>query len=178
MNSRISAEQLVRLKSGDRKAFEEIYYELHLAIYNYSYSYLRNSKICEETTADVFVTLWQKKNIIDPNSAIEAFLFKVARDKSLNHLKKIARDKQLKNEFLENYLTHNEKSVERQFIEQEDLSVIYASISKLPPKQQRVFKLRYLDGMSYKEIAERLNLSVNTVKAHLLQARRSLSDQF
>lgn len=175
MNSRISVKQIARLKSGDRKAFEEIYYELHSTIYNYCFKYIRNSKLCEEITADTFVILWQKRNIIDAESAVEAFLYKVARDKSLNHLKKIARDSQMKTEFLGNYLELQERSVERKYIEKEDLSLVEVAISKLPTKQQQVFRLKYLDGLSYKEIAQKLDVSVNTIKAHLRQARRYLS---
>jgi len=61
--------------------------------------------MAEEATADVFITLWKKRSIIDPNLPIQSFLFKIAKDTAYNYLKKIASNARLKQAYLESYPT-------------------------------------------------------------------------
>jgi len=176
LKSTITSKQLNSLKSGDHKAFEAIYHALHRRVYNYCLGFVREHKIAEEVTADVFIILWQKKEILDPSLPVESFLYKVARDKSINCLKKIATDQKLRTNYINDYIKNSERSGEALLIDKENLSLIDIAITKLPPQQQRIFRMRYLKEKSNQEIANELNISVNTVKAHLQKARRSLSD--
>lgn len=177
MKTVITSQQLSAFKSGDRKAFEEIYNTLHPQIYSYCNRFLRDAELAKEASVDVFVVLWQKRNIIDSAHPIEAFLYKVARDRSLSYLRKVAANNKMKEKYIAEYQASNEGDDASAQRDQASLSFLKTKIAKLPAQQKKIFNMRYLEGLNNQEIAEDLAISINTVKSHLLQARRFLRDQ-
>lgn len=133
--------------------------------------------MAEEATADVFITLWKKRSIIDPNLPIQSFLFKIAKDTAYNYLKKIASNARLKQAYLESYPTIDLKNGEVLFLEKEQLIQVEKVIETLPPKRLEVFKLRYYEGLDNNSIAEQLGISINTVKVHLAKSRLYLKEK-
>ena len=162
---------LMALKNGDATSFKWIYTQYYSQIYYYSLKFIQNEIMAEEATADVFITLWKKREIINPKLPIQAFLYKIAKDTSYNYLKKIASNARLKQQYLENYPTIKIKNGEVLFLEQEQLELVNEVIQTLPPKRLEVFKLRYYEGLDNKTIANQLDISINTVKVHLAKAR-------
>lgn len=133
--------------------------------------------MAEEATADVFITLWKKRIIIDPNLPIQAFLYKIAKDTAYNYLKKIANDARLRQEYLNNYPIIELKNGEVLFLEKEQLAQVEKVIETLPPKRLEVFKLRYYEGLDNPKIATRLGISINTVKVHLAKSRLYIKEK-
>ncbi len=133
--------------------------------------------MAEEATADVFIVLWKKRTIIKPKLPIQAFLYKIARDTAYNYLKKIAADARLKQQYLENYPIVDLENGEVLFLEKEQLELISQVIETLPPKRLEVFKMRYFQGLDNKKIAEKLGISINTVKVHLAKSRLYLKEK-
>ncbi|MEM6343643.1 MAG: RNA polymerase sigma-70 factor [Bacteroidota bacterium] len=168
---------LLQLKSGDKRGLEYVYSQYYGRIYAFCHRFFRQSQLTEEATADVFIKLWQRREQIDPALNILAFLFKIAKDISLNYLKKVARDDRLKSEYALRYLIDNAKSGEQQLIAQEELEIYLNMIDRLPPKRKAIFKMRYEESMDYQSIADRMNISPNTVKVQLIKARQYLKLQ-
>ena len=168
---------MVALKRGDANSFKWIYAQYHSTIYYYVLKFLQQEAMAEEATADVFIRLWKKRDIIDPFLPIQAFLYKIAKDTAYNYLKKIANDARLRQEYLNNYPIIELKNGEVLFLEKEQLAQLEKVIETLPPKRLEVFKLRYYEGLDNPKIAERLGISINTVKVHLAKARLYLKNQ-
>ena len=168
---------LVALKKGNTNSFKWIYDQYHSLIYYYTLKFLQEETMAEEATADVFITLWKKRIIIDPNLPIQAFLYKIAKDTAYNYLKKIAADARLKQQYLENYPIIELKNGEVLFLEKEQLAQVEKIIETLPPKRLAIFKLRYYEGLDNNKIAQQLGISINTVKVHLAKARLYLKEQ-
>ena len=133
--------------------------------------------MAEEATADVFITLWKKRTLIDPNLPIQAFLYKIAKDTAYNYLKKIAANDRLKQVYLKNYPLIDLKNGEVLFLEKEQLEQLNQIIETLPPKRLEVFKLRYHKGLDNNTIAQQLGISINTVKVHLAKSRLFLKER-
>ena len=175
MNKAPLYHHLVTFKEGDINSFKWIYNQYYEQIYFFSLNLIQQKSMAEETASDVFITLWKKRGIIDPNKDIKAFLYKIARDTAWNVLKKIANDKRLAQEYVDNYLLLYQDieltSGESLCLEKEQLSLIHEVIETLPPKRLEVFKLRYFEGLNNIKISQKLDISVNTVKTHLLKAR-------
>lgn len=177
MKREITYHQLIDLKNGDAESFKKIYAQYHSLIYYYVLKFVQLEPSAEEATADVFITLWKKRALINPNLPIRAFLYKIARDTAYNYLKKIATNAQLRQQYIENYPSIELKNGEVLFLQKEQLILINKIIETLPPKRLKVFKLRYHEGLDNKKIASRLGISVNTVKVHLAKARLFLKDR-
>jgi len=167
----ITYHHLSGLNRGDPECFRRIYDAYHSLIYYYTLKFIQLENLAEEATADVFIILWKKRALIDPNSTIQAFLFKIAKDTAYNYLKKIATDARLKEKYLEKYPCIDIKNGEVIFLEKEGLAQLNGIIDTLPPKRLEVFKLRYQEGFDNQRIAQELGISINTVKVHLAKAR-------
>lgn len=165
---------LKALQRGNQESFHWLYDEYKEVIYYYCLKFIRIENIAEEATADVFITLWKKRLVIDPNRTIAPLLYKIAKDIAYNYLKRIASNERLKQIYLDRYPVIFTKNGESLFIEQERREEMHQIISTLPPTRKKIFKMRYYEGKDNQTIAELLNISPNTVKVHLTKARHHL----
>ncbi|MDB4539489.1 sigma-70 family RNA polymerase sigma factor [Saprospiraceae bacterium] len=177
MKKEITYNQLEALKHGDSDILKVIYTQYHSVIYYYTLKFIQLETMAEEATADVFITLWKRRAVIDSNLPIQAFLYKIAKDMAYNYLKKIASANRLKQQYLENYPVLELKNGEALLLEKEKMTLISHVIETLPPKRLEIFKMRYYEGLDNNTIAKRLGISINTVKAHLAKARLNLKDK-
>lgn len=170
-----------KLKLGDISSFKLVYNEFHSQIYFYSLKLVQQETIAEEITGDVFLTLWNKRAIIDPSLPIQHFLYKIAKDISYNYIKKLKRDASLYQAYINNHTFAHEiielKNGETQYLEKEHLMLVNEVIESLSPKRLEIFKLRYFENQDNKKISQKLGISINTVKAHLVQARTFLKEK-
>lgn len=133
--------------------------------------------LAEEATSEVFLTLWKKRSIIQTDGSIQPFLYRIAKFKAYDYLKKIATDKQLQEQFYLSHSNFNFKSGERLLIEKEQLNAINKLLDTLPPQRKTIFKMRYFEGKDNRTIADQMQISINTVKVHLAKARHYLKQQ-
>ncbi|MCB0566289.1 MAG: RNA polymerase sigma-70 factor [Phaeodactylibacter sp.] len=175
MREEVKHQHLKALVQGNEQSFRWLYDYYHQKIYHYSLRIVRLKPLAEEATADVFVIIWKKRRQLDPLMPFEPLLYKIAKDMAYNYLKKIAVDNRLKENFLNqsNDLKNN-KSGEIIFLEKEALLAIHEIVENLPQKRKEIFKLRYYEGLNNQFIAQKLNISVNTVREQLARARQFL----
>lgn len=165
------------LKNGDHNGLRWVYTKYFRVIFLYCKKLIGEEALAEEAAAEVFVTLWKKRAIINTDQTIQPFLYRIAKFTAYDHLKKIANDQRLREQFLLNHELIHSKSGEHLLIEKEQLEVINRLLDTLPAKRRAVFKMRYLEGKDNKAIAEQLQISINTVKVHLVKARHHLKEQ-
>ena len=158
---------LINLTTGDKKAFVWFHKRYQTKVYSYVLKFIKDKEIAEEITSDVFVKLWQKRTSIQTDTPIDGLLFKITKDYCLSYFRKIARNKKLRQEFINNYIEHHANNVEDEIYYKEGLELASEAIKKLPPKCRLVFQLRYFNDLSLQQIAEELNISKNTVQNHL-----------
>jgi len=136
-----------------------------------------DKQIAQDTVQDTFVKFWSKRNDIDSNVNIKAYLFTAVRNKALellrrdkmkeSHADKIAHLESLRND--DNAEAEAEKYVR--------LERIHAAIKTLPPKCQEVFSLSKINGLSYQEIADYKGISVKTVENQVVRALKLLREK-
>lgn len=177
MNNDDLTHHLKKFKRGNKDSFRWIFDRFHPVIYQYCTKLLLQKTLAQEATTDVFVKLWQKSEIIDSDHTILPLLYKIAKDTAYNYLKKIARDNRLKQRFVENYVLIDIKDSEMLLIEKEEWNVLSRIIETMPDRQQQIFEMRFWDGKSNSIIAEELDISLNTVKAHLAAGRKFLKQK-
>lgn len=176
LHKELKYRHLQALKNGDKKSFRWVYDQYHQLIYYYCLKLLRQNTLAEEATADVFVTLWQKRQIVKPEGAFTPLLYKIAKDIAYNYLKKTAADNRLKLAFLRSVPSRHSQDGEAILIGTEAVEAIHSIVESLPAKRKEIFKLRYYEGMNNQAIARHLDISVNTVREQLARARRFLKE--
>jgi len=149
------------------KRYFEILFETHFEdLMTFVYSYVRDHEISKDIVHDAFMALWKRREVLDTSLYPKAYLYKLARNMALNYLRhqKVI----LTNE--QSIITH-EKEV-RQDMDDYDksLDLLAMYVKKLPEKQREVINKCFVEGKMYKEIADDLGISINTVKTHLKRA--------
>lgn len=149
------------------KTFDETYDSL----YHYAVSFINDQDSAKDIVHDAFVYAWNNKENLDFSKSIKPYLLKIVRNYSLNHIRN--RDIRKKHEsFLINELDHN-YSIDYEEHDQ-TIKKITKVIDNLPHQCKTVFKLNIYEGKKYREIAEELDISINTVKTHISKALKTL----
>lgn len=160
---------------NDQQAFKQFYQLLFFKLYQFAYSYVHSKENAEEVVNDVFLNLWQKRTTLYTISNINVYLYVAVKNASLNYLRKNIQTLPLSIDDLTVHHIHLAPNPESILINHELQSRIRQAIDQLPPRCKIIFKLIKEDGLSYKEVASILEISVKTVDAQLYIALKKLS---
>jgi len=166
---------LQRLKKGDTKAFLQIYNRYHLILYVYVLRFVKIPSLAEDVVQDVFLRIWEVRQGIKPELCFTGYLYHISRNRVFKLMKKIANEQELRNHVmiqLSGILENREVEQKLQWHKYEDF--LQQAISLLPPQRKKVFKLCREEGRSYEQTANKLGISRNTVKEHMVLAMRSI----
>lgn len=168
-------QELVRfMQNGDERVLTEIYNRYWDKMLAVAFNRLGNQEEAEECVQDVLYKFWNlRTDFFLTKVDLSNYLARAIRNQSFNILDRRYRER-VKSETYTPAKDINLLSPERQLIIRELQEQIDNSINALPPQCQLVFKLSRQDGLSNKEIAEKLNLSENTVKSHIKKANRDI----
>lgn len=169
MKTTHSNTELVKLlKKGDLSAFDAIYKKYSRRLYGFIFRYVKQDSDTEEIVQEVFLKIWQSRDKINIYSSFESFLFTIAHNATVNLLKKRATEhkyvehvkaiQQIENSYELTDEIHY-KELEQRF---------HGLLNELSPRQKEIFQLSRDEGLTHKEIAEKLGISQNTVKNHLV----------
>lgn len=151
--------------------FEDIYIKYYPKLVRFSREYVLQAADAENIVQDCFVYLWEQKDKISSISNLNAFLFRLVKNKCVDFLrhKIMAEDKKenMQNILLQEYqfkLQSIESFDNNSLSDMEIEQIIEKAINSLPDKCRDIFILSKIEGLKYEEIAERMNLSPNTVR--------------
>ncbi|TDW19785.1 RNA polymerase sigma factor (sigma-70 family) [Breznakia blatticola] len=172
MNERIDVSVVRRLQNGDMGALEEIYSFYKGPLYYYALSILRNPADAEEVMQDVICTVQTKINQLRNSESFHFWLFSIAGNECKGKLRAKDRIIQPNEEHNIEDVVIAPDSPEKEFDDLNILNVILASFQKLSDTYKETAELRFLGGLSMKEIAEKLDVSPSLVKSRLYDIRQ------
>lgn len=162
-------ELLAQVANGNEKAFEWLVNRFSDILGAYIFRLTHSREITEEIVQDVFLKIWNARQMLPGVGNFHAWLYVVSKNQAISALRKAIRERAGKE-----LITHNLWDQDDNSWEDEKLSAIEKAIAQLPPQQKKVFTLSRHDGLSYKEIAEQMHLSTETVKKYLQIATQSI----
>ena len=169
--------QIKRWLQKDEKAFEQIFHYYYPRLYRYAFRYLKNEFWAEELSMEVLARVWERKSAITHAETFENYLFTAARNHLINHWQRKI-DGLLSLETLPAEVADipgKNASAESDPVLAKELETLYHdSLSHLPPQRRLVFLLHRNDHLSYKEIAQKLDISPKTVENHIGAALKQL----
>lgn len=164
-----------KIGAADQAAFTQLYLHFIKKLTQFSISIVRSREIAEELVEDVFVKLWANKERITEINNITVYLYVAVKNRSLNALSQKAK------ELIVAPFDHLDMPVDRQMANPYELMIttemlvrMQNVIDALPPRCKMIFKLVREDGLRYKEVAEILNISVNTIDAQMAIAVKKI----
>jgi RNA polymerase sigma-70 factor (family 1) len=159
------------LNRDDKKAFKQFFEGFFPSVCIYAGKYLKDNDLAEDFAQEAFIEFWKSRGTFADIKAIKGFIYTVTRNKCLNYLKITGiRENIIKNDLLSDDYFYE------LILEEETYSIVYNAVNKLPPQSRKIIWLS-LEGNKNQDIAERLAISVNTVKTLKKNAYKELRSQ-
>lgn len=166
------------IKRDDHGAYEMVFRGYYRSMTAYAFRFLCNLTDSENIVQDVFLRLWQKRREIMITSSLKNYLFKSVKNHCINYLEHEKIKTGYQSMVIQNESDRSDYS--EFFLEFGLIKKIEAAIASLPEKRQQIFRLAREEGLKYREIADRLNISTKTVETQmtlsLKQLRESLKE--
>ncbi|RQO66428.1 RNA polymerase sigma-70 factor [Pedobacter sp. KBW06] len=160
---------LLYSKTCSELEFENLFNTYKGQVYTHVFLVTKSRYAAEEITQEIFIKLWQHKDSLPEVKNMDGYLYTIAKNHSLNFLRKAASDLKMTNELMRIAVVAD-FSMESELQVTEYKKLIGEAVESLSPQRKIVYQLSREQGLSYDEIAARLNLSKNTVKNHLLSS--------
>lgn len=161
---------ITELSKNNDSALEELFNYYYPRLYNFSKSFLKIEIGIDDILQEVFVKIWENRKNIKSKETFNAFIYTITRNLLLNELRSRLNNQKLITEIQKNAVA--EEFASMQLIEYKEMSTKIAEvINQLPERQKEVFKLSREDGLSHKEIAEKLGITTKTVEYHIAQSK-------
>lgn len=164
------------LSKKDKKSFEIIFKAYYAQLVRYAFLYVKEKEVAEEVVQDVFLTIWEKKESILISTSLKSYLFRAVYNKSLNQLNAIKHKEAYKEYNLLQIEAEQNQCFEK-VTEDELLNKIHRAIEELPAERKKVFNLVKIEGYKYKEVADKLGISIKTVENQMGSALKFIRDK-
>jgi RNA polymerase sigma-70 factor (ECF subfamily) len=164
---------LQRLKDDDIKALEIIFHHHYANLYKYLLLIFRNQLLVDHIAQDIFIYLWENRKHLRIQTSLESYLYTAGRYQAINQLRNARRRERINLRLSQG----EDDSGPSPFalLESKELEkIIEEAISTLPERCQQIFRLSREEELPYKEIADVLHISVNTVETQMGIAFRKL----
>ena len=166
---------LMGLKRRDETALSVLFDTYYEKLYLFAEKYIYDSDKAHDIVQDVFLKIWENAERLELTSSIQHYLFASVRNGCLNYLKSLQIEDRNNRKYAEAYIeSQNVDMVD----DEELLARIRQVLDELPEKCREVCLLRFVEGYKYAEIAARLDMNENTVKAQLHRGMERLKQAF
>jgi RNA polymerase sigma-70 factor (ECF subfamily) len=169
------ADLLASAQGGNLFAFDEIVRRYQRRVYSTALRIVRRHDLADDVTQEAFLRAHRALGSYDRGRPFGPWICRIAANLAINHVRSpAAREEELDEAALEGRASTASDGPLGAILEKEARSVLEDAVGRLPAEQRAVFVLRTFEDLSYKEIAEALDLSVGTVMSRLFRAREKL----
>lgn len=162
------------IKRDDHDAYAIVFREYYRPMTAYAFRFLNDLADSESIVQDVFLRLWQKRHEIMITSSLENYLFRSVKNHCINYIEHEKIKSGYQALVIRNEADRSEYS--EFFLEFGLMKKIENAIAALPQKRQEIFRMAREEGLKYREIAERLEISVKTVETQMTFALKQLRE--
>jgi RNA polymerase sigma-70 factor (ECF subfamily) len=163
---------LQEVAAGNEKAFKVLFEQYRGKLFTYISRFVKSDAVAEELVLDVFMKIWTGRDLISQVRNFDAFLFRIAHNKSIDFLRSAAGDRQLSELLWDRIELADQQSADTGLMTQEYENKIRAAIALLPPQCKKVYILSREEELTHDQIAQQLNISRATVNNHIVTAQR------
>ena len=172
-----NSDLILLIQKDDQVAFYNLYERYCRRLYGFVFRYIKQKEDAEEIVQEVFVKIWESRNKIDAYSSFESFLFTIAYNTTISLLRKRTSEKK----YLEHLQSLQHPDDLPDLIDEIHFNELNERVqlllNELTPRQKEIYHLSREEGLSHDEIAKKLDISVNTVKKHMVNTLAFLKSQ-
>ena len=167
---------------GDQRAFTNLMDRYRHSIFHAMYRMVNNTEDAHDLTMEAFGKAFNKLDSYAPNFAFSTWLFKIAVNNCIDHIRKkrinlLSIDDPIEADSDHSFsgtINSNSQTPEEGFIRTQRIEMMRRVLQKLSIKYRLMIELRYFEELSYEEIAQELDIPLGTVKAQLFRAKEIL----
>ena len=167
---------LLEIASGSEAAFRELFQAYRRKLFSYIFKITASREVAEDTVQDIFLKLWSVRETLPAIGNINAYLHRMAHNYAYHGFRRLAKEALL--------LDHLRKQEDgdianpvQELLSKEAAAYVQLLVDRLTPQQRKVFLLSREGGLKQEEIADRLNISISTVKKHMVDALAFLREE-
>ncbi len=171
------------LRNGDPGAYKEVFRLLYPRLKGYCRLFIADEHEAEDIIQEGFLTLWEKRNTIQPENSVENLLFVIVRNRCLNRIKKrkleesngdleISLPSEVQFLYQIDFTGKEDKSLEEMMIES-----FQQAVDELPEKMRLVYRKCKIEGRKQKEIADELGITVKAIEKHISKAKHHIREK-
>lgn len=157
---RLSMRKMMEKVGLDRKGFDTLFELYYGELTYFVYSFVNDKEVAKDLVHDLFLNLWQNRRQIDPSLSVKSYLFRIARNYAFNYLKHLKVIATNERDVIETYELAGQDTEELE----SRLERVRRLFEKLPEKQKEVVFKCCIEGKLYRETAQEMQISENTVK--------------
>lgn len=167
--------------SSSIQNFNNLFNEYYQRFIRFAMSYVKERRIAEDFVSEAFTVFWENRGNLSQNTNPPAYILTIIKNKCINHLQHIQVKQRIKKELSDhaewrlNVNINSLQACDPDFLFSEEIqTIIDNTLKRLPPKTRRIFILSRHEGLSYNDIAEKMNLSSKTIEFHISKALKQL----
>jgi len=160
-----------RIVNGDVEALQVLHDKYYYQMWLWASKYTRDKTLSEELVSDCFIKLWERRQYIVIEKSLKSYLFLMLRNQI------VSQSRQSKKILVVGLDAMPDIPDDAEVVRHEYYAALYRAIQRMPEQRRRILELAAFESMSYKEVAEKLNISVNTVKTQMGRAYQFLKEE-
>ena len=176
---------VARVRRGDERAFEALYQRYHRRIHAYVYGMVKDHQRAEDVTQEVFVSALRRMRATERPIAFKPWIYEIAKNACIDQFRRSKRAEEISFDADEGLapsdygrLVSREPVPDAALAAKQQLDHMVGAFGGLSDAHHQILVLRELEGLSYREIGERMGMSRPAVESTLFRARRRLSEEY
>lgn len=167
---------ILRAKENDQKAFNELFNRYWDIVYNFLIARLKNEYFSEQLAIETFAKVFDKIYSYDSTFRFETWIISIAKNHYIDWQRKARREYQLRDtsDIRKYDLPSDVPNAEERLITSQKVDEVLGCIKRLKRESRTIIKLYYIEDLSLKEVAQRLNQPLNTIKVKIFRSKKQL----
>lgn len=166
------------IRAGNRAAFADLFQTFHEPLCSYACRFVRSPEVAQDLVQDVFLNIWRLESEWDPKCSVRAYLYRAVRNRTVSYHEHHMIEASHKAEFSQGTSSNAPRTPLEELSYADLAAEIQTAIQELPERRRQIFILNRIHRLTYDEIANALDISVNTVDTQMRRALKSLRERF
>lgn len=164
---------ILQLQKSEVKAFDALFHKYSEKLFRFSFSLLKNEEDSKGIVQESFLRIWKKRKEIDSAKSFKSFLFTISYNLIVDQMRLRLKDKEYR-QFLVHFFESEKYSIKSDLDYDTIVGQVRKAVDELPTKRKQIYTLSREVGLSHKEIAERMGITVKTVENQITLALKHI----
>lgn len=170
-------EQIRRIRCGDEKAFEELFFKYYQNLCSFAVKFVKSREGAKDCVQEVFLKIWRNRKEWEINYSLSVYLYRAVRNQALNKIEKRENYHEYARRYFEEGFGELEGPKELSGDDTRMIELIWEIAGNMPERRRTVFELHRKHGLSYKEISKVMDITRKTVENHMGRALQDIREQ-